>query len=63
MLHTKSPLIHGKIKLKCLTIYGYGSHLGHVTNVMSMYFHFNVPKNLYTKFGYNGPVVSEKSKF
>ena len=33
------------------TIYGYGSHLGHVANIMLINFHFLVPKKLQTKFG------------
>ena len=33
------------------TIYGYGGHLGHVTSIISINFHFHVPKSLRTKFG------------
>ena len=34
------------------TIYGLGSHLGHVTSIMLLNFHFLVPKSLHTaKFG------------
>ena len=32
-------------------IYGCGSHLGHVTIVMSSDFHFLVPESFHTKFG------------
>ena len=39
-----------------VTIYGYGGHLGHVTSIILIYFHFHVFKGL------NGQVVSEKSK-
>ena len=48
-----------------LTIYGHSVHLGHVTSIMLINFHLHVhvPKSLHTKFGQNGPVVSEKSKF
>ena len=41
------------------TIYGHGGHLGHVTSIISLNFHFHVPENLHTKFG----VASELSKF
>ena len=34
-----------------LSIFGQGSHLGHVTSILLMDFHFLVPKNLHTKFG------------
>ena len=48
-----------------VTIYGHGSHLGHVTSIMLMNFHFLV---LYLQayiqnLAENGPVVAEKSKF
>ena len=33
------------------TIYGHGSHLGNVTSIMLMNFHFLVPKSLHTNFG------------
>ena len=56
MLHTK---FHRNLPtdssiedfLSVYTIYGHGSHLGHVTNVMLMNFHFLVPKSLHAKFG------------
>ena len=66
MLHTKFrrnwPTSSWKEDfLKCFTIYGHGSHLGHVNSIVLMYFRFIVPylQNLVE----NGPVVSEKSKF
>ena len=37
--------------LRVFTIYGHGGHLGHVTSIKLIYFHFHVPKNLHTKFG------------
>ena len=37
--------------LKGFTIYGRGGHLGHVTSIMSSYFHFLVPESFHTKFG------------
>ena len=40
---TDCPLIH------CVN--GHGSHLGHVTSIMLMNFHFLVPKSLHTNFG------------
>ena len=33
------------------TIYGHGGHLGHVTSIMSSYFHFLVFESFHTKFG------------
>ena len=54
MLHTKlreyQPVPEKK-KLRCLTIYGRGGHLGHVTSIMSSDFHFLVPESFHTKFG------------
>ena len=44
-------------------IYGHGSHLGHVTSVMLINFHFLVTKNYIQNLVGNGSVVSEKSKF
>ena len=32
-------------------IYGRGSHLGHVTSIMSSDFHCLVPESFHTKFG------------
>ena len=32
------------------TIYGHGSHLGHVTRIMLTNFHFLVPESFHTKF-------------
>ena len=36
-------------------IYGHGSHLGHVTSIMSINFNFLVPLSLHTKFCSNWP--------
>ena len=36
---------------RVFTIYGHGSHFGHVTSMISTNFHFHVPKSLHTKFG------------
>ena len=54
--------------MKVFTIYGHGSHLGHVTSIMLTNFHFLVPESFHTKFSSddddeNGPVVSEKIWF
>ena len=58
MLHTK---FHGnrstgsreEVFLRLFTIYGHGSHLGHVTSIMSINFHFLVPESLHIKFGFD----------
>ena len=55
MLHTK---FHGNPSAgsgeedfqRVSTIYGHGSHLGHVTSIMSSDFHFLVPESFHTKF-------------
>ena len=50
MLHTKfhgnRPAGSGEDSLRVFTIYGHGSHLGHVTSIILMNFHFHVPKIL-----------------
>ena len=55
MLHTKflgnRPTGSGEEGFRRVsTIYGRGSHLGHVTKIMSSDFHFLVPESLHTKF-------------
>ena len=37
--------------LKVFTIYGHAGNLGHETSIMSISFHFHLPKSLHTKFG------------
>ena len=37
--------------LRVFTIYGHGGHLGHVTSIMLINFHFHLPNILHTKFG------------
>ena len=37
--------------LRVSTIFGHGSHLGHVTSIMSSDFHSLVPESFHTKFG------------
>ena len=49
--------------LRVFTIYGHGGHLGHVTSIKSINFHFHLPKTLHKNLFRNGPVVSEKSVF
>ena len=56
MLHTKfrgnRPAGSGEEDfLRVFTIYGRGGHLGHVTSIMLINFHFLVPKSFHTKFG------------
>ena len=56
MLHTKfrgnRPAGSGEKDLwRVFTIYGHGSHLGHVTSIMSSDFHFLVFESFHTKFG------------
>ena len=56
MLHT---MFHGNPPagsreedfLRVLTINGRGGHLGHVTSIMLIFFHFLVPESFLTKFG------------
>ena len=54
MLHTKfrenRPTGSGEEDfLRVFTIYGRGSHLGHVTSIMSSDFHFLVSESLHTE--------------
>ena len=56
MLHTKLyqnwPSGSWKVDFySVFTIYGHGSHLGHVTCKMLMIFHLLVPTSLHSKFG------------
>ena len=56
MLHTKfrenRPAGSGEEDfLRVFTIYGRGGHLGHVTSIILINFHFLVPKSFHTKFG------------
>ena len=37
--------------LRVFTIYGHGSHLGHVTSIMSSAFYFLVPESFHKEFG------------
>ena len=46
-----------------VTIYGHGGHLGHVTSIMLINFHYHVPKSLHTILVKSDTVVSEKKKF
>ena len=49
------PVPEKKIFEGFFTIYGHGSHLGHVTSIMSINFHFLVPESLHIKFGFDWP--------
>ena len=54
MLHTKfrenRPAGSGEEDFqRVFTIYGHGGHLGHVTSIMSLDFHFLVSERLHTK--------------
>ena len=56
MLHTKfrgnRPICSGEEDiLRVFTIYGRGGHLGHVTSIMLINFHFLVPESFHAKFG------------
>ena len=56
MLHTKfhgnQPAGSGEEDLlRVFTIYGRGGHLGHVTSIVSVDFHFLLPESFHTKFG------------
>ena len=60
MLHTKfrgnKPASSGEEDFwRVFTIYGHGSHLGHVISIMSSNFHFLVPESLHIKFGIDWP--------
>ena len=45
MLHTKC-----RGNRPGFTIYGRGGHLGHMTSIMLINFHFLVPESFHTKF-------------
>ena len=53
MLHTKfhGNRPTGSREEDFLRVYGRGSHLGHVTSIMSSKFQFLVPESFHTKFG------------
>ena len=60
MLHTKFhenwPAGSGEEDfLRVFTIYGHGGHLGHVTGIMLINFHFLVPESFHTKFSSEWP--------
>ena len=41
--------------LGVFTIYGHGGHLGHVTSIILINFHFHELESLHTKFGLKWP--------
>ena len=47
--------------LKCFTIFGHGNHLGHVTRIMLMNFHFLFLQAYTQNLAENGPVVTDKT--
>ena len=49
------PVLEMKIFGRVFTIYGHGSHLGHVTRIMLTNFHFLVPESFHTKFSSEWP--------
>ena len=56
MLHTKfrgyQPAGSGEEDFcRVFTIYGRGGHLGHVTSIMLINFHFLEPESFHKKFG------------
>ena len=53
MLHTKfrENRPAGSREEEFLRVFTCGGHLGHVTSIMSSYFHFLVSESLHTKFG------------
>ena len=57
------PVPEKKIFKVFFTIYGHGSHLGHVTSIMASDFHFLVPESFHKKLVQIGKVVSEKIGF
>ena len=60
MLHTKfrenRPAGSGEDSLRVFTIYGHGRHLGHVTRIMLIIFHFLVPESFHTKLSSEWPI-------
>ena len=67
MLHTKfrgnQPAGSGEDFKGFLPIYGCGGHLGHVTSIMLINFHFLVPESFHKNLVQIGKVVSEKILF
>ena len=53
----------GDVFLKVFTIYGHGTHLGHVTQLICINFHSHLPISFHMKFGSKDQKVSEKNKF
>ena len=49
--HENRPAGSGEDFLRVFTIYGHGGHLGHVTSIMLINFHFLLPESFHTKFG------------
>ena len=49
------PPVLEKNIFEAFTIYGHGGHLGHVTRIMLINFHFLVPESFHTKFSSEWP--------
>ena len=57
------PVPEKKIFEGFYTIYGHAGHLGHVTSIMLLNFHFLGPEHFIQNLDQNGTVVSEKIWF
>ena len=59
MLHTKFRENRlagsGEDFYRVFTIYGHGSHLGHVTHMLQIKFRTPFPRRLHLKFGFDRP--------
>ena len=59
MLHTKfdenRPASSEEDFRRVFTIYGHGCHLGHVTSIILINFHFLVSESFHTKFSSEWP--------
>ena len=57
------PVPEKKVFCRVFTIYGRGGHLGHLTRIMSLDFHFLVPENFHKKLVQIRTIVFEKIRF
>ena len=56
-------VLEKKIFLRFFTIYGHGSHVGHVTQLICINFHSYSPSSFHMNFGSNSQTVFEENKF
>ena len=69
MLHTKSQghryigSVEEEEFFKVFIIYGNGSHVGHVTQLICINFHSYSPSSFHINFINNRPTVYEKNKY